>query len=110
MVVKVDPPVAEIVDVRFPTWAKLSSKDAVDGGVRIAAVDLEDQVKPGNNNVMLATLVVKGIREGEGRIYITVKRMDDDRGDPVNPRVETGLLSVGSTATKTTATPRQRLG
>jgi len=98
-----DPRVAEIVDVRFPGWAKLTDSSVKSDSASLKAVDLDDQIKAGENNIDLATLKLKATRVGETTIKLAIIKMDDDEGNPITPSAKQAKLTV--TATKQTQPP-----
>ncbi len=95
-----DPKVAKIVDVKFPQWAKLTNSSVEGDTASLKAVDLEDQVKAGANNINLATLKLKAVKVGETAINLMIIKMDDDEGNAITPSVKQGKLTA--TATKQT--------
>jgi len=102
-----DPSIAEIVSVSFPSWATIYYNSTLPAdSVLIKAVDLYDQVGAGATNINLATLTIRGDKEGTTDIIITVTKIDDDNGNPINPSTDPGHLIVGPTPTPTpTVTP-----
>ena len=90
-----DGEVAEIVGVSFPDWAVLHSNSSLPSdSVWMKAVDLNDKVVENAENVTLATLKIRGEKAGECSIVITVTKMDDDGGDPIEPVVTAGSVEV----------------
>jgi len=98
-----DPRVAEIVDVRFPGWAKLTDSSVKSDSASLKAVDLDDQIRAGENNIDLATLKLKATRVGETTIKLAIIKMDDDEGNPITPSVKQAKLTAA--ATKQTQPP-----
>jgi len=89
--------VAEIVSVNFPLWATLHTNSTLpEDSVWIKAADLMDDVKSGATNITLTTLTLRGDNEGTSEIIVTVAKMDDDSGYPIDPSADTGHLVVGS--------------
>jgi hypothetical protein len=94
--------VADILRIEFPSWAKLTDSSIKEGSATLKAVDLEDQIRPGAANIELATLTFGNTKQGESTIQLSVTRMDDDEGNPMNPHVESGKLVIqGATLTTT---------
>jgi hypothetical protein len=89
-----DPSVAEIVDVRFPDWAKLSDSSIKANSAVLKAVDLEDKVKAEVSSIELAAVKIKAAKPGETTIKLAVIKMDDDEGNPITPSVKQEKLSV----------------
>jgi len=97
--------VADILRVEFPQWAKLSNSSIRGDSIKLKALDLEDKVKPGATNIVLATVIFGNTRQGESLIELTVIKMDDDDGNPITPVIEPGKLTViGPPPTQTTTT------
>lgn len=87
--------VAEIVSVEFPKWAVLNENSSIPAdSVWIKAVDLKDQVKSGFKDIILATIAIKGEKQGETEIVAHVEKIDDDYGDPIVPSVKNGRFKV----------------
>lgn len=97
--------VGDIIDIEFPEWAKLSDKSIRGDSARLKVVDLENRIKPGAANVLLAVIIIGNTRPGESLIELTVNRMDDDYGNPIVPTIKPGKITViGPTHIQTTAT------
>jgi len=86
--------VADIVDARFPDWAGLTDKSISDHQARLKAVDIQDRIRVGSEEIVLAEVVFRGKAEGEARIEIEVVRMDDDRGESISVTIRNGVLVV----------------
>jgi len=92
-----DENIAEIVAVEFPAWAAGFNAAAPlpADTVWLKAGDLASQIQPGATNVLLAMLTIRGDAEGSCSINATVTKMDPDGpGDPINPMVDPGQLTV----------------
>ncbi len=102
-----DPSVAEITAVTFPSWASMKLNSAVPASeVSLRASDLSLGVSPGATGVTLVTLTVKGKIAGATTLGLTVRQMDPDgAGDPINPTVIPGTISVGGVVPTATVTP-----
>ncbi|RCV63253.1 PKD repeat-containing protein [Methanophagales archaeon] len=89
--------VAEIVSVSFPSWATLHDNSTLPAGsIWMKAADLSDQVKSGATDINLGTLTLRGDNQGTSDIVITVTKMDDDNGYPINPNTISGQIEVTS--------------
>jgi|GEM_PF-1180081 len=103
-----DPGIAEILSVEFPTWAPeglYANSTLPADTVWLKAADLLQQVDPGATNVLLATLTIRGDAEGSCTIDAVVTKMDPDgAGDPINPSVDPGSLTVTVPTTYTLMT------
>ena len=91
-----DPSIAEVLSVSFPTWAAMHSNSTLPAdSVWMKAADLQDDVKSDDMNIQLGTLTIRGDANGMCDIVVTVTKMDDDNGDPINPATDAGHLKVG---------------
>jgi len=87
--------VAEISSVSFPDWATIHSNSTLPAdSLWIKAADLNDEIKSGAKNITLATITLRGDKQGESDILITVTKMDDDNGNPINPNTVSGHVEV----------------
>ena len=87
--------VAEIISVEFPTWAAVNDNSTLPADTFwMKAVDLMNQTIPGDTNINLGKLTVRGDAQGECNITATVTKMDDDKGNPINPSVDPGILTI----------------
>lgn len=76
-----DPGIGEITGVRFPSWAGLNSKSGVPSdSVRVKAVDTGKKVNPGDREVVLATLTVRGDAVGTCEVQVNVVGLKDEGG------------------------------
>jgi len=87
--------IAEIMSVSFPDWATLYDNSSLPAdSVWIKAADLNDKVTSGDRNITLVTLTIRGDKGGTSDITITVTKMDDDNGYPINPNTVPGAIEV----------------
>ncbi|AKB29120.1 cell surface protein [Methanosarcina siciliae T4/M] len=90
-----DPNVAEIVDIEYPSWALITENSTLPGtSIYMKTVDLEDSVKEGAADVVLATLKVSGKEKGSANLSIGVKRLEEDSGDSIEPALLAGTIEV----------------
>ncbi|AAM07055.1 PKD domain-containing protein [Methanosarcina acetivorans] len=90
-----DPAIAEIVDIEYPSWALITQNSTLPGtSIYMKTVDLEDSVKEGAADVVLATIKVSGKEKGSANLSIGVKRLEEDSGDPIEPALLTGTIEV----------------
>ncbi|AAM05162.1 DUF3344 domain-containing protein [Methanosarcina acetivorans] len=90
-----DPAVAEIVDIEYPSWALITQNSTLpDSSIYLKTIDLEDSVKEGAADVVLATLTVSGKESGSANLSIGVKRLEDDSGDSIEPALLAGTIEV----------------
>ncbi|WP_261788813.1 DUF3344 domain-containing protein [Methanosarcina siciliae] len=89
------PAVAEIVDIEYPSWALITENSTLPAtSIYMKTVDLEDSVKEGAADVVLATLTVSGKVSGSTNLSIGVKRLEEDSGDSIEPALLTGTIEV----------------
>ncbi|RJS72963.1 hypothetical protein CW714_03870 [Methanophagales archaeon] len=92
-----EPGVAEIVDVEFPSWATLHSNSTLPAdSFWVKACDAMNQTIPGDTNINLGKLTIRGDVQGRCEINVTVTQLDDDMGGDMLPGliVDTGVLTV----------------
>lgn len=89
-----DPEVATVTGASFPAWATLNLSRETDGGLMMRAVDLEDAVCAGDEDVVLGTVRVKGLIGGSSDLQIAVRQIDADGGDLVTTRANTSNVMV----------------
>lgn len=89
-----DPEVAAITGASFPEWAGLNLSRTTDGGVMMRAVDLDDTVQAGDEDVVIGTVRVKGLMGGASDLRITVRQIDGDGGSLVTTRANTSSVRV----------------
>ena len=90
-----DPAIAEITNVAFPGWAGLTDfSDLPDDSFWMKAADLNQQIEPAETNIELGTLTIRGDAAGVCAINVTIDRMDDDGGFPIDAAITPGSLTV----------------
>ncbi|AKB37166.1 cell surface protein [Methanosarcina siciliae C2J] len=90
-----DPAVAEIVNIEYPSWALITENSTLPAtSIYMKTVDLEDAVKEGAADVVLATLTVSGKEKGSANLSIGVKRLEEDSGDSIEPALLAGTIEV----------------
>jgi hypothetical protein len=67
---------------------------AEDGRATLEGVDIDENVQAGATDVRLGTVTVRGESAGETDLSVSVRRMDDDDGEPVSPETEPAALTV----------------
>ncbi|WP_435065485.1 S8 family serine peptidase [Halobaculum sp. EA56] len=60
----------------------------------IKAADTSNVTVPGDTDVTIATVELRGETRGNTSLNVTVNQMDDDDGRPVDPLVEPGVVQV----------------
>jgi PKD repeat protein len=89
--------VATILSTEFPGWATLRSNSSLPGGsVWIKAADINELISSGANNVLLATLTIRGDAPGKANLLISVSGMDDDNGAQINPATVASQVEVSA--------------
>jgi PKD repeat protein len=80
------PGIADIASVTFPAWAQLYSNTSVPAqSVTMNAVDLGQQVYPGADDVLLATVAIHGDVEGTTPVAVAFSTLDTDTNGSVIP-------------------------
>ena len=100
-----DPQIAEFAAVSFPGW-EFAPKEfyiSFEFGLDKKVIDLNDQVHPGDTNVLLGTVTLTSKKAGTTDLSIPKTKMSDDNGSLINPVVTTGKVNVTSVQ-KTTPT------
>ncbi len=91
--------IAEFTSVNFPAAFGMNSASTLPAStVSIVAVDLMDQIKEGAEDILLATLNVKGLAEGSSKVQIAITELTDDNGDPVTATTSQGEITVTSSS------------
>jgi large repetitive protein len=107
--------VADITDVTFPSWAQMTFKSSTPtDSVRIRAVDSNQQIWPAAEDILLATITVRGTANGITPIDISGLNMDADGGYSLDATPTTPGEAVIGTYTGPvaafTATPESGVG
>ena len=93
-----DPTVSEISEVTsmaiHPGFFEVVRHDP--GSVTFRAADFMDEIRPGADDVVLAAVVVTGVKAGETVIDIAVEAMTDDEGFPIEPVVQPGEVTIAT--------------
>ncbi|PKL60679.1 MAG: hypothetical protein CVV33_01415, partial [Methanomicrobiales archaeon HGW-Methanomicrobiales-4] len=91
-----DPQVVTITGATFPSWASLSEATPGEGAAfTISALDLNEAIGTGAQNVPLATLNLNGISSGTTRIQVESRQIDDDEGNAISVQISPGAITVG---------------
>ncbi|MCU0628400.1 MAG: hypothetical protein MUE45_02760 [Methanoregulaceae archaeon] len=97
--------IAEITAVTFPEWAEFTGAEGIPGvKVKVTGVDLNGMVERNAKNVVLATLTIRGISEGNGIIGFEDAFFDDNRETRIVPDTENGTVVVSATPAVTATT------
>jgi len=94
--------IVSIINVSFPEWASLHEWGTVDGDgivnippiTWLKAIDLNDYVSENVTNVTLATITVKPNFVANGSLNISINRLDDDNGYPIDVVIENATINV----------------
>lgn len=109
-----DGSVAAVVSASYPSSFALTETTTNDDNttITVKAADLQNNTVPGDTDIRLATIDVRGESDGTTDLTIDVVKLDDDAGGPIQAATDPGTVTVGtgsggSTATATpTATER----
>jgi len=94
-VLLLDPAIGEITAVRFPSWAGLNSKSGVPSdSVTLKAVDTGKRINPGDKEVLLATLTLRGDSPGTSVVQVRVLGTKDEGGVFYSLPGRNGTLTV----------------
>jgi hypothetical protein len=93
-----DPGVAEIANVSYPGWAAFSYiyPTPPSSYVHIAVFDLTNGIRPGDTNVELAYLTIRGLSQGASALTVNVNKMNTQSGDMIVPSVSGATVTVTS--------------
>jgi len=85
--------IANITEVHFPDWAILNATSSLpSSSVWIKAVDLGDEIKAGDTNITLATIVLQSHSVGKSFLNLSVNKLDDDKGYPIQVSIQNSLI------------------
>ena len=91
-----DPSVAEISGVTStainPKFFQVVRHDP--RSITFRAADFTDEIRPGADDIVLATIIVAGVNNGDATIDITVDAMTDDEGNSIDPVVQSGSVTI----------------
>lgn len=91
-----NPNAGKIVGISFPDCIQLRSNSSVPAdSVWMTAVDLNNCWKPGDKNIVLGSVLVRGDSNTTSLITPIVIKMDDDTGNPIVPSIKSGILTIG---------------
>ena len=87
--------IAEIESIEFPEWATLHANSSLPSSlIWIKAVDLNKKIEGNATNVTLATIYLKSKQEGTIFMNISMTKMDDDNGYPIDIITKNATLNV----------------
>lgn len=89
-----NPTVAHFVGAEFLEFGLTSEELVSSSEIHLKGADLINMVEAGAADVMLATIIVQGVKRGNTDIQIAVNRLDDDGGYPIEAQVASGSISV----------------
>lgn len=95
---------AELVSVAFPSWARMPVNGTLPASSTcLQAVDLEGLAGPGASPVLLVTVTLRALADGETVLTALPIMVDDDQGgrytlDPLRIPVQVGTVSTASQA------------
>lgn len=87
---------AEIISVQYPAWVTLFDNSSFPAdSVWIKVVDIGEAINPGDTDIALAVIGVRGDSPGTTGIQLTVRKMSDDTaGDNIVPFIVNGTVTV----------------
>lgn len=94
--------VATVSGASYPDHFGMTTDPVVgedDRTITVEAIDLADEITPDDSDVTLARIEVTGVDTGETELRVAELQVDADGGSPVEPALEAGTLTVGSTPT-----------
>lgn len=91
-----DPRIAQVQGVRggVISGAFFQVVEQTESSVEFRAVDLNDSITAGAENLVLATVNLKGTGEGKTELNIKVNTLINDEGKRIEPAIEPGELEV----------------
>lgn len=95
----VDAEVATIDSVDLPEFGLSDASRPSPGTTKIRVADLNDLITFETSEARLVTLQLKGSKPGTSEIIVALNAMDDDNGDPIEPRIVSGSVKVTPVAT-----------
>jgi len=91
-----DSSVGQFAGVQFPPWASLNSRGRCPSNVlTISAADMNNKVRKGDRNIVLATIAIKGKNPGSSEIFIREISIREDSGVIVKVATIPGTVHVG---------------
>jgi len=87
---------ATITDAELADGFGFGEAEVVAGGtaVRFKAADVNETVESGASDVALGSVTLRGDRDGEVDLAVSVDRLDDDEGERVHPATDSGRVEV----------------
>lgn len=86
--------VVDIVGADIPDFGLVQKNLVSTSEIRLSAVDLNGLISTGATNILLASVTILGIDEGQTTVNIQVTAMDDGGGYPINPQALSGTVDV----------------
>jgi PKD repeat protein len=91
-----DSSVGQFAGVQFPPWASLNSRGRCPSNVlTISAADMNNKVRKGDRDILLATIAIKGKNPGSSEIFIRDISIREDTGVIVKVATIPGTVHVG---------------
>lgn len=94
-----DTEVAEVTNATYSgELVELADTEPAGDGssVELGAFDPQRIVQPGAEDVLLATIELEGVADGETDVSVSVDQMDSDDAERMDPATRSGTLVVGS--------------
>jgi len=86
--------IVNVTNVTFPDWAELNDWERKDYDWWLKAIDLHDNIQQNATNVTLATITVKLNYLANGSLNISINRLDDDNGYPIDVIIKNASITV----------------
>ena len=84
---------AEISGLSLPSWAAVwESSGTPSNEIQISAADINDNILPGATNIILATIEIRVLTEGNVTPTITFSELDDDIGSPITVSINAAII------------------
>jgi hypothetical protein len=99
--------VAEIEGASYPDTFGLTSEPTFSDDrtrVTLEAADLNEQIQAGDSDVVLATVELSGLSNGDARLAVEPIQFDTDGGGTMSPATEAGTVTVSADADMETET------
>ena len=86
--------VASIVGADLPAFGLTSQTLVSSAEIRLRAADVAGLIGSGATDVLLATVMVQGLKKGTTELLLNLQRLEDDAGYSVGAQVLSGKLRV----------------
>ncbi len=92
-----DPSIATFASIESVTIASdlfqlVSLSDSL---IEFRALDLNNDIRPGSENIVLALVQINGVAEGQTEIILEANAFVDDRGVKIDPQIQNAQINIG---------------